>query len=87
MQFYGQIGVILPFSGDHYVVCLIQAVNNGLLNGFIYLIIQSIDTDSFLENGLKIWADRRLWKCDDGKAGLLSRNILVHHLGGVIGIS
>ena len=73
-------------SGYCYIFCLIQHIYQILLDFFVLLIIQRIDTDGLVEDFRKISADGRYREGNDGKAGLISGNILIHYRHGLVGI-
>ena len=66
--------------------CLIQHIHQVLLNLFVLLVIQCVDADGLMENLRKVFPDGRYRKGNNGKAGLIPRNILVHHRHSLVGI-
>ena len=70
-----------------HIAGLIQCLDDTLLYFLVLLIIQCIDPDGFPENSLEIRPNLWFGKGNDGKAGLVSRHILIYNLPGFIGIS
>ena len=62
----------------------VLGVDDVLLDLLVFYVIQGIDVDGFLKDLLKIRSDGRQREGDDRKAGLVARDILVHHRHGQI---
>ena len=77
----------LCISRYRHILCPIQYIHQILLDLFVLLVIQRIDANRLMEDLRKIRSDRRNRERDDGEAGLISRNVLVHDRHRLVGIS
>ena len=84
MEHYRQISTVSAAAHDMRAVPCIQGMDDGLLDLLVQFIIQRIDLYCFPKDFLKLRANFRNWKCDDGKTALFSYNILVYELGALI---
>ena len=83
-QIDAEVRPVRSVSQDLHVLRPVQGVDDVLLDLLIFYVIQGIDVDGLLKDLLKVWSDGRQRKGDDRKAGLVARDILVHHRHGQI---
>ena len=86
MEIHLQIGLVLPPARDHHILRLVKPVNDRLLHPLVLLIVQRIYAYGLFKYFLKVLPDGRLWKGDDGKAGLVSRHVVIAYAGTFIGM-
>ena len=73
-----QIGPVLSHPSDPHILCLVQRVDQLLLDSLIKRVIQGVQLQDAGKDLLEILPDLRHGKGDDGKASLLALHILVH---------
>ena len=82
MQLYPDICMIVSASGHMYALPLIQCVNDMLLDGLVFFIVQGVEFNGLCKDLLKFIADRRQWIGNDGKTVGFAWDISVGDLTG-----
>ena len=80
MHRYLHISLITILSNHMYPFCLIQLIDDHLVNRTVYITFQIVDPDDLFKYFFIIISDLRHWICDDRKAVLIPRYIFIHDL-------